>query len=962
MKIMLIFRLSTSSVHLAQSSSNRLESSGSESCSTRVASRTRRKRPSSFVTRVAAEDLWPVDDDDATSLYSLDQDGFYTSMHADSGLSRSNRTLTPGDGADDLSECTESVSSSWDANTVNCEEEEDEDSKTVIFDDWIPAMSAAKPDGKPKPVSVSGDEVASLLEEKGFLSDKDRFQNSQDADRYSEKVFKALESICSAVGFPSFCAVTRDSSDADDRSLRGSLGNDALADCSLATRLSFGSSQDTSEAADVSLTVGVETPEQSDDRVDFCRPSCDGKLEDSSAEPNQKHEDLGIKPTKQRLTSESALLSSQHPDGSTVWMMSKASNTLNCVKGILKSKKKKPFLHSKSINFGPITSLDEILKSKLTPLTIGSSEDVKSVTSYGIPVFSGSSFLGKDDDGTKGPKKKEHAQKESEALTRSSNTAEAVGVLPLKYKPVIVAKPKQRVKDNDVTVSDGHASNESMTGYGYLGKEAISSCAGTATVDGRLASQDLTPQKTNLAPVSAKLVITSPVVERTAYVENPHKRSLCTPLTPQDLPQYSSYNDPESWYNTLPRKSSVRKKIALSGGDHLTTPVARFPYSGSLRSGRNVARVGKTLLPEQENNSEIRASDEVGNTDCFAMNFANCGTVKRAKTLTRSVAAVPALPAAQTVMRQNSLCDQRVTNHQISTLPRSSQNADACSTSTKVNRASLDHDSLSSIPVEESFHSRETESNGVSWTSTSPIVKSNNTNNALETCLLKNAVHSRAKSISSQIVDQPEAFDTVDLKSKHVAHNSENQIVDQPDAFHCISASHNCLSGEECKVLEGEVQNKKDNALVRTFSSSSSDSSPDVVSSCESGLTISSTSFAKSQESISSILSASERNHNARITFLSSESCDVRNANAALETHDPFLRYAVGKSNPRSTSLASANTKIPSVESPTNSFDSDKTPESSSRLMQLPSNSVKTCLAQSSTTQKQSFESDSSGF
>lgn len=958
MKIMLI-RLSTSSMHLAQSSCNRLESSCSESSSTRSTSRARRKRPSSCVTHVAADDLWPHDD--ATSLYSLDQDGFYTSMHADSGMSRSNRTLTPGDGVDNLSDRTESVSS-WDANAKNCEE--DEDSKTVIFDDWVPATSATKLsqlDVVTKQKSVSRDsKMGSVLEKEGLISAKDNFQVSQDAERYSEILLKPFESNYNAksAGFPSFCTITRTSSETDDTSFCGSLENDALADSLLATRLSFGSSQDTLGTPEVSVSADG-------DRVEFCLPYRDKRLEDSSAELNKKLGNLDIKP-KQRQMSESAL-ESEDPDESKVWLISTVSNTLNSVKGILKSKKKKPLLHSKSINFGPITSLDEILKAKSTPLTIGSSEDVKSVTSYGIPVFSGSSFLGKDVHG-ENRLKKEHGNKETVAATKSSNAVEGDSILPVKYKPVIIVKPKQRVKDSDVAISNGHASNEVITGYGCLGKDAISSCTGIVTVDGRLASRDLAPvsMKTNLTPVSAKLVITSLVVERTAYIENPHKRSLCTPLTQLDLQQYSGYNDPGSWYNTLPRKSSVRKKIAISGGNGLTSLIARLPATDTLRRNIKKTHVARTLPSEQENNSETPSSDEVGNTDCFAMSFANCGTVKRATTLTRSVTAVPTLPAAQTAIDQNTLLNQRASTCQSSTLRRSSQNANACSASAKANHASLDRDSLVSHPGEGSFHSRETPADGVSWTSTFPVRKNSNKNNALETCLSDNAVHPRTISISSQTVEQPEAFDasvvtsrivqqdsknqtveqpevfdSISAMSRHVTQDSENQTVEQTEAFDSLSASSRCISGEEGQVFKGEVQNKNCNVLMRTFSSSSSDSSPDVVPSCGGSLTISSTSFARSQESISSILSASEQNHNAKVTFLSSESSDVKNVNALMETHNPFSKD--------------------SAEKQANSCDSNETLESSSRSVQLPSTSVKSSLAEGLANQKQSFESDSSG-
>lgn len=54
-------------------------------------------------------------------------------------------------------------------------------------------------------------------------------------------------------------------------------------------------------------------------------------------------------------------------------------------------------------------------------------------------------------------------------------------------------------------------------------------------------------------PATAKLVISSPVANRANFVQNPNKRSLCSPITADDLLKFWNYSQSDKWYNTLPR-------------------------------------------------------------------------------------------------------------------------------------------------------------------------------------------------------------------------------------------------------------------------------------------------------------------------------------------------------------------------------------------------------------------------
>ena len=68
----------------------------------------------------------------------------------------------------------------------------------------------------------------------------------------------------------------------------------------------------------------------------------------------------------------------------------------------------------------------------------------------------------------------------------------------------------------------------------------------------------------------ARLVISSPVADKAHCVANPHKRSMCSPVTMHDLMKYASYAQEDSWYNTLPRPphaDAAKRSAKLSPRD-----------------------------------------------------------------------------------------------------------------------------------------------------------------------------------------------------------------------------------------------------------------------------------------------------------------------------------------------------------------------------------------------------------
>ena len=74
-------------------------------------------------------------------------------------------------------------------------------------------------------------------------------------------------------------------------------------------------------------------------------------------------------------------------------------------------------------------------------------------------------------------------------------------------------------------------------------------------------------------PATARLIISSPVANRACFVENPHKRSVCSPVTMEELVKYKSYNSSDNWYNTLPRKiNAASKETMIDGPEEANVP------------------------------------------------------------------------------------------------------------------------------------------------------------------------------------------------------------------------------------------------------------------------------------------------------------------------------------------------------------------------------------------------------
>ncbi|ELT89008.1 hypothetical protein CAPTEDRAFT_188724 [Capitella teleta] len=62
-------------------------------------------------------------------------------------------------------------------------------------------------------------------------------------------------------------------------------------------------------------------------------------------------------------------------------------------------------------------------------------------------------------------------------------------------------------------------------------------------------------------PASARLIITSPVSNKAAFVQNPHKRSVCSPVSDEDFQKFSGYSSSDKWCNELPRSTSTSREI-----------------------------------------------------------------------------------------------------------------------------------------------------------------------------------------------------------------------------------------------------------------------------------------------------------------------------------------------------------------------------------------------------------------
>ena len=66
----------------------------------------------------------------------------------------------------------------------------------------------------------------------------------------------------------------------------------------------------------------------------------------------------------------------------------------------------------------------------------------------------------------------------------------------------------------------------------------------------------------NVLPASAQLIISSPMSNHVSHAENPFKRSMCSPVTDEELNRFGMYNSVDSGFDSLPRKGAVQQSIS----------------------------------------------------------------------------------------------------------------------------------------------------------------------------------------------------------------------------------------------------------------------------------------------------------------------------------------------------------------------------------------------------------------
>jgi len=122
----------------------------------------------------------------------------------------------------------------------------------------------------------------------------------------------------------------------------------------------------------------------------------------------------------------------------------------------------------------------------------------------------------------------------------------------------------------------------------------------------------------NPVPASARLIISSAHAERATFVENPHKRSLCSPISSEDL--LHKYFNSEQSQNYL---SIPNGEANIQTSSSLISPTALFP-GNSDENKHNVSKYDRSWYNRAD--SLTRAQHTSGEKDVLRTKVSNTNT------------------------------------------------------------------------------------------------------------------------------------------------------------------------------------------------------------------------------------------------------------------------------------------------------------------------------------------------
>ncbi len=535
--------------------------------------------------------------DEESSVYSVDQEGFYTSMHKDSGLKRSCADLI-------LEEDVFASPALTDTRNINKKEK-----RRSLVGSGKKRLGKNKRTPPPPPPrdcsTLSKSNLTLHAEESGMtsptvnkpmdrsqragsndtsISDQSNNSRNKQYESASESDAEAIyarikvKSSISAAAIPSLCSVTPLNSDEEDMDMLGFPS----------AWKSNGTSQKTPDtstwtATSTALTVArgghfTSTPNTNPDQrpkvADFSLTS-DPTLSSFSITSMTKDDSF----TEAEKAADSSLNLSDYSNGCSTWPRSPNNKSDSSAFGsLLKTVEKKP----------PRPQISQLFKSAEDHTGKGGSK-----------ITNGGSFKGSND-GSIGPSSSKWGGSTTTLSSIPSSTGDEPPNIPDKYRPSLTVRPKSRsgetakgisvpepirehiyanvivqgsptssgVETVSITKNTSHyatssvlaksgeaASTSTFTTSPYASGSLASSEA-SKSVSSRSANPPTTgsaisspassnPPSRALSPTGkvyavpipapAKLIISSPVSGQVSFKENPYKRSVCSPVSTKEL-------------------------------------------------------------------------------------------------------------------------------------------------------------------------------------------------------------------------------------------------------------------------------------------------------------------------------------------------------------------------------------------------------------------------------------------
>ena len=556
--------------------------------------------------------------DEESSVYSVDQEGFYTSMHKDSGLKHAfadlileedvftSPTLIDGNQPDKKEKRKSLVGSGKKRGNKKSKKTPppppqrasstlSKSNLTLHMDDSEPT-SPTQIDSSMDRSKRAGSNDTTISEQSNNSKNK-QYESASESDAEAIYARIKVKSSISAAAIPSLCSVTPLNSDEEDMDM-----------------LAFSSTwrpNGTASSADTSTWTAKSTP-------DF-RPTVQGNYFTSTPNANQEQRlkvadfsdptlsSFSITSmtkddsfTETEKGADSSLNLSDYSNGCSTWPRSPNSKADSTLFGsLLKTVEKKPPRPQISQMFNSPDHLD---------INVGD----RTVTG---------SFKGSND-GSIGPSSSKSGGSGSTTTLSSipSSTSDEHPNVPDKYKPSLTVKPRSRSSERTKSISvpepirehvyanviiqdtpttsgvqtvsitkntshyatssvaakaepkvststftsspysvGGLTSSEASKSVPSRSANAPTTTAITSPASSGPPSRALSPTGKVYAvpvPAPAKLIISSPVSGQISFKENPYKRSVCSPVSAEEL--LTNWNTPakekDKCYNSLPRK------------------------------------------------------------------------------------------------------------------------------------------------------------------------------------------------------------------------------------------------------------------------------------------------------------------------------------------------------------------------------------------------------------------------